>query len=281
MEVFLYIQAGKDLVKYINMLSYSFKKQFIFGALFLIIAAVILSFSYYFLKPEPSCFDGILNQSEVKTDCGGSCQACKPEIKIQDLEIISYNSFFLGNGKYDAMAQVKNLNPAHGAKSFIYRFKFYNSAKEQIAEKSGTEYILANQTKYIIESNIDAPEEAAFTDFSIDRFSVEWIEQDEALIALPVFSKKYEVVSEKGIEFAQVVGTVNNPASSYGFAEVDVHIILVDADKKPIAAGKTTVNNLRSGENRLFTVIFSKDTPLPADIYAEAVANIFNEANVK
>ena len=281
MEVFLYIQAGKDLVRYINMLSYSFKKQFIFGALFLVIAAAIISFSYYFLKPEPSCFDGILNQSEVKTDCGGSCQACKPEIKIQDLEIISYNSFFLGNGKYDAMAQVKNLNPARGAKSFIYRFKFYNSAKEQIAEKSGTEYILANQTKYIIESNIDAPEEAAFTDFSIDHFSVEWIEQDEALIALPVFSKKYEVVSEKGIEFAQVVGTVNNPASSYGFAEVDVHIILVDADRKPIAAGKTTVNNLRSGENRLFTVIFSKDTPLPADIYAEAVANIFNEANVK
>ena len=277
----MYIQAGKDLVKYINMLSYSFKKQFIFGALFLVIAAAVLGFSYYFFKPEPSCFDGILNQNEVKTDCGGSCQACKLEIKIQDLEIISYNSFFLGNGKYDAMAQVKNLNSARGAKSFIYRFKFYNSAKEQIAEKSGTEYILANQTKYIIESNIDAPEEAAFTDFSIDRFSVEWIEQDEALIALPVFSKKYEVVSEKGIEFAQVVGTVNNPASSYGFAEVDVHIILVDADKKPIAAGKTTVNNLRSGENRLFTVIFSKDTPLPADIYAEAVANIFNEANVK
>ena len=282
MKVFVvYIHINKDLVKYINMLSYSLKKQFIFGALFLVIAAAVISFSYYFLKPEPSCFDGILNQSEVKMDCGGSCQACKLEIKIQDLEIISFNSFFLGNGKYDAMAQVKNLNPAHGAKLFNYRFKFYNSAKEQIAEKSGTEYILANQTKYIIESNIDAPEEAAFTDFSIDHFSVEWVEQSEALIALPVFSKKYEVVSEKGIEFAQVVGTVNNPASSYGFAEVDVHIILVDADKKPIAAGKTTVNDLRSGENRLFTVIFSKDTPLPADIYAEAVANIFNEANVK
>ena len=58
-------------------------------------------------------------------------------------------------------------------------------------------------------------------------------------------------------------------------------LFLVDADKKPIAAGKTTVNNLRSGENRLFTIIFSKDTPSPADIYAEAVANIFNEANVK
>lgn len=280
MGVFVYTRIRR-FGKICYMLSYSLKKQFIFGALFLVIAVAVLSFSYYFFKPEPSCFDGILNQSEVKTDCGGPCQACKLEIKIQDLEIISFNSFFLGNGKYDAMAQVKNLNPAHGAKSFAYRFKFYNSAKEQIAEESGTEYILANQTKYIIESNIDAPEEAAFTDFSIDHFSVEWVEQDEALIALPVFSKKYEVVSEKGIEFAQVVGTVNNPASSYGFAEVDVHIILVDADKKTIAAGKTTVNDLRSGENRLFTVIFSKDTPLPADIYAEAVANIFNEANVK
>ena len=66
-------------------------------------------------------------------DCGGSCQACW-KLKYKILEIISFNSFFLGNGKYDAMAQVKNLNPAHGAKLFNYRFKFYNSAKEQIGK---------------------------------------------------------------------------------------------------------------------------------------------------
>ena len=103
----MYIQEYKDLVNIYQYVILFFQKQFIFGALFLVIATAVISFSYYFLKPSRVVLTVFLNQSEVKMDCGGSCQACKLEIKIQDLEIISFNSFFLGNGKYDAMAQVK------------------------------------------------------------------------------------------------------------------------------------------------------------------------------
>lgn len=263
------------------MLNYSNKKQLIFGILFVVVATSVIGSAYYFLRSEPSCIDGILNQGEEKVDCGGPCFACKQDVKMQDLEVLSYNSFFLGNGKHDALAKIRNPNPSHGARLFSYKFKFYNQAKELIAEKSGTSYILAHQTRYVIESNITVSVDAAFADFSIDPLSEEWVKQDEVLVTLPIFSKKYEKVSEKGIEFAQVTGTVNNPGISNDFSSIDIQVVLVDADKKPIAAGKTIVNNLRMGENRQFNVIFSKDTLLPADIYAEATTNIFDEANIK
>ena len=107
MEVFVYIQEYKEFGKIYQYVILFFQKtiyfwRFIFGN-----CHGSYKFSYYFLKPEPSCFDGILNQSEVKMDCGGSCQACKLKLKYKIWKLFHLIHFFLGNGKYDAMAQVK------------------------------------------------------------------------------------------------------------------------------------------------------------------------------
>lgn len=44
----------------------------------LILILTVLSYTYYPGCPEPSCSDGILNQLEMRIDCGGSCGPCDP-----------------------------------------------------------------------------------------------------------------------------------------------------------------------------------------------------------
>lgn len=241
--------------------------------------AAVSFLGYQVLKPTASCIDGVLNQGEEKIDCGGPCAACKV-VRFFDVEVLSYQSFFAG-GAYDALAQVRNPNAQHGTRALAYTFRFFDAGKNVIAEKKGTTYLLAGQTRYIVENNIDTKEPAAFVTFTIDSFGA-WELQEKLTgqITLPIFSKKYERVGASEQGFAKVTGTVENQ-SDHTFTSVSIHVVLVDKNKKPIATGKTELNNVRFHEGRAFVVLFPKEITLPADIYAEAVTNVLDGANIR
>ncbi|MCR4322936.1 MAG: FxLYD domain-containing protein, partial [Candidatus Azambacteria bacterium] len=226
-----------------------------------------------------SCIDGVLNQGEEKVDCGGPCMACRV-VRFSDVTVETYHLFSAG-GAYDAIAQVRNANAQHGTRALAYTFRFFDESKNVIAEKKGTTYLLAGQTRYIVENNIDIKTPAAFVTFIVDSFGT-WELQEKLTgqVVLPVFSKKYERVSTTESGFAKVTGTVENQ-SDYTFSTVDINVVLVDGDKNPIAVGKTELNNVRFHEGRAFVVLFPKEIPLPADIYAEAVTNVLDDANVR
>jgi len=260
-------------------MDYKLKRQLIFSAVLVAVVAVSVFFGYQLFKQEASCIDGILNQDEEKVDCGGSCAACKV-VRFSDIEIMEYHSFFVGNA-YDALAQVRNPNTQHGTRSLAYTFHFYDESKNVIAEKKGMTYLLAGQTRYIVENNISVDKAVSFVTFTVDSFGI-WEAQERVAgqLALPIFSKKYERVSATEQGFAKVTGTVENQ-SDHTFTSVDIHVVLVDKNKKPIAVGKTELSNVRFHEGRAFVVLFPKEVPLPADIYAEAITNALDGANVR
>lgn len=243
------------------------------------VLALFVALAYQSFKPQVSCTDGIRNQGEQKVDCGGPCAACK-NTRLQDMEILSYRMLEAG-GAYDAVAQVRNANSAHGARALAYAFRFYDAQKNMFAEQVGSAYVLAGQTRYIIESDIALPRTPAFVSFAIMPGLV-WDAQDVPTeqAVLPVFSKKFEKLSPPAIGFAKVSGIVENK-KDHTFSLVDVQVVLVDKDAQPIAVGKTQLDNLRFGESRSFTVLFPAPIPLPADVYAEAMVNVFDAANVR
>src|SRR3989344_6640600 len=169
-------------------MEYALKRQLSFGIVFIfIVVAAVLSL-YQALVPEPTCFDGRQNQEEEKVDCGGPyCMACKVT-KLEDIAVASYH-VFLVNGTYDAVARIQNKNQQRGARSFSYVFTFYDAEKNIIGEKKGTGYVLAGQTRYIIENNITLSKQVGFMDFTVS--PVIWEEQKISIgpAALPVFSK--------------------------------------------------------------------------------------------
>lgn len=261
------------------MLDYALKRQLIFAGTIAAVIAVVFGSFYFFMAPKETCMDGVLNQNEEKIDCGGVCAAC-PVIRYGDIEVVAYHSFS-AQGTYDAMAQVRNPNPRHGMRSFAYTFHFFNAEQREIGTRSGNTYILAGQTRYVIENNIALFEAPSFVTFSVDRIGV-WEEQQRLTgqVVIPIFSKKYEKTSALESGFAKVSGVLENN-TGHTFGSVDVHVVLVDANKKPIMAGKTQVDNVRFGEQRAFVVLFPNEIALPADIYAEAVTNVLDEANLR
>lgn len=258
-------------------MEYQFKRQIIFGAAVLALIGGSVFAGYKLLKQTPTCFDGILNQNEEKVDCGGLCQACKVT-KLEDIKVLSSGSFSLKDGSYDAYAEISNPNFNYGSGSFDYTFSFYNTDKKLIKKYAGQSYILANQTRYVVESDINLSEPAVFTDFAVNS-NISWQKQDNLGVSLPVFSQKYEPLAEGDRSgFAKVSGAVDNK-TGYDLGEVDVSAVLVDGNNKVFAVGKTQIDSLRFGENRSFAVFFPEAIPSPSNVYVSASSNIFDVAN--
>ena len=260
-------------------MDYALKRQLTFIVVFVITLFALAVAAQWFAAPEPTCFDGIRNQGEEQIDCGGPlCQACKVGI-LGDIQILSQRAFFVG-GAYDAIAQVRNPNPRHGSNTVAYAFVFYDDNKTVLAERAGETFLLAGQTRSIVESNITVPREAASVNFSVNRVGM-WEEQNETLAAsaLPIFSERYERAAPGEIGYAKVTGTVENK-TEYTFRHVAIHVMLVDGDGNPVAVGVTAVDDLRFGEGRSFMVLFPHAIPLPTEIHSEAVTNLFDPANV-
>ena len=261
-----------------GVMEYALKRQLIFIVTISLLIAGVAMAGYYILKPKPTCNDGIQNQKEEGVDCGGSCAACRV-VRFDDVAVLSYKSFPIGDGSYDALAEIKNPNKDHGAPEFQYIFNFYNADKKLIGERSGKTFILANQTRYVIENNIQLPEPAALADFTI-KPDVSWKKQESYESDLPIFSVKYELVLQGEIRFAKVTGILENK-TVYNFSGVEVDIVLVDAGSQPIAVGKTALDNLRFGESRAFTVLFHDKISTPHNIYAKAVTDLFDSSNAR
>ncbi len=260
-------------------MDYALKRQLSFGIVFIFIIFTVALSLYQTFAPKPTCFDGRQNQQEEKTDCGGPyCQACKVT-KLENIAVLSSHMFLVG-GTYDAVAKIQNKNQQLGSHSFSYVFTFYDADKAIIGEKKGTGYVLAGQTRYIVENNIIIDKPVSFMEFTVS--PVTWEEQKISLgpAALPIFSKKYEQSASDKNGFSHVVGTVQNQ-SPYSFSVIDIAVVLLDKNQQPIAVGQTQISGLRFDEKRDFTVLFAQETPTPSAINAEASANVFDLSNVR
>jgi len=258
-------------------MEYRLKRQLTIGVIFSFFVLSGLVFLFLSQKTDPTCYDGILNQDEEKIDCGGSCSQCV-DTYFDDLEVLSSDILFFG-GKYDVFAEVKNPNSGYGSGNIRYSFKFYDQGGNFISEKKGRSYILAGETKHILESNLDVSQIPSFVKFDVE--PINWQEQIRSTIKLPIFSKKYESVSIPGSPVdSQATGVIENQ-TNYSFVDVDVVVILLDSNDKPIAVNQTKINNLRATERRDVVVPwFSKVEGNVSKIYMEASANVFDDANI-
>ncbi len=258
-------------------MEYRKKRQITITIIFFIILSSVLFVIFFSQKNNDTCFDGILNQDEEKIDCGGSCAPCV-NTYFEDLEVLSSNILFF-DGSYDVFAQIRNPNSMYGSGDLRYSFKFYDQDGNFISEKKGKTYILASETKYILENNLKITPTPSFTKLEID--SVNWQEQKRSAIKLPIFSKKYEKISMSGSSIvSQVSGVIENQ-SNYSFVNVDLVVILFGENKKQIAINQTKINNLRATERRSFIIPwFSEFNGEVNKLIVRASTNVFDDSNI-
>lgn len=252
-------------------------KRIIFVIIYLAIFLSVAFAIYSWLKPKPSCTDGMRNQGEEKVDCGGPCSPCKEEIFTQDLQVKEKYFVYGGPGIYDVEAKIYNPNNQYGGSEFSYKFILKDAAGQNIAERSGKSFILPAQTKYIIETNLEtggAPQtvEVELGETSWEEFS--GYEEPQ----LNIYYKQYNTVTGQPI-FGEATGLLRNE-STFDFGTIKVNVVLRDANGLPIALNSTIMNTVNSGEERDFRLIWP--TSFPGNVQSiemEAEANVFDSQN--
>jgi len=262
-------------------MEYRIRKQIIILIIVFLILALIGTGAYFlFLKPKPTCTDNIKNQDETEIDCGGKvCQPCEINT-LKNIETVWVKVFPLSNGNYDFAAKIINPNPNFGNKSFRYSFEVLDAAGQLLGRLDGISFILPNESKYLIGNNFLSKQPVASVNLKIDSGT----KNDWQMLAdyqgeqLLVKDKNFAVLNN--IKFsAQANGVVKNN-TKFDFDTVVVSLVLFDASHQPIGAAISTMNTLRAGEERYFSVKWSMPFASPVASYEmQAETNLLSDEN--
>lgn len=232
----------------------------------IIIASIFFSFNalfftgvyYAFLKAPETCFDTKKNQNEQGVDCGGICtNACIEVVVGRDIETKEIAFVPGGNDRYDVLARVFNSNDTIGATSFRYTFELRDRGGTVLGTRSGTSYILPQETKSIIELNLEPSTVPAEVVLKITDVVWERLSGYQERPAVNIYQKRFGQVVE-GFGFFEAYGLLSNE-SSYDFRTLTVRVILRDAFGKPLAFNTHRMDTINAHETRDFKLVW----PLP------------------
>lgn len=249
-------------------------KRFIIVVIYALFFAVVSTLIYYIIKPAPTCTDGKKNQSEAGIDCGGPCPACKKEIKAQELSVTEKYFVYGNKNQYDVMAAVTNVNDKYGAVKFDYEFQLVDQSGNVLNKRAGKSFILPDESKYIVELNLQSPTNPYTVKFEIK--NVQWDEFLEyAEPKLSIYQKNYYEEFEKNI----TSGLLRNE-SHFDFNFIELVIVLRNEKGNPVALGKSEMRTIKSQEERDFKLIWPyKFGENVASVDIKAEANVFDSDN--
>lgn len=230
----------------IKIMNHYQKKQFAIAVIFVFIIVVIGGGLYFLLRPAaPTCFDGIQNQGEKGTDCGGPCGPCE---EPEDLIILLEEFIPTVPSDFDLVAKIENPNPNWGIESLNYQFNIYDSNNQLIGYKTGNTYLLPQETKYIIEQRMTTKMDPARVNIELN--NINWRKLKD-FKELEIRIKNGEI---KNIEqgFNKLVGNVENK-SNYDLDKIEVSGLLF-SDGKIITVGRTEMRTILMGETRYFEI---------------------------
>lgn len=248
---------------------------FVYGFIVFSIAAG----AYFLFRTPPTCSDGKRNQGEEGIDCGGPCAKCEKIPQIENIQILEKILIPAGQGKYDALAKIKNPNALFGVVKLDYSFDIFRSDGTILEKRSGSTFILPAETKYAISFNIALAEKPESFAFRVESFRWQkFLEYQEPDIA--VLGKELNLSGDEGGS-TQLKARIQN-RSNYDFKKISTKVILRNTRGMPIAINQTDNNDVRTNEER--EVIFNWNTALPSDIDIEKIeidpeADVFSNEN--
>jgi len=226
------------------------KKQATYGFFVLLFLVVVVSIpAYYtFFHHAPTCFDGIQNQGEEGIDCGGPCtKVCAPEAQPP---IVHWQLFFkVTDGVYNVVANVENPNTGVYATDVPYTFRLYDDNNVEIADRTGTAFMLPNAVFPIFEGGLMTGERVPVrATFEFDG-TPSWQKKPYVLPRLVVIDQTLS-----GSSTPRVDATIQN-TEDYDVSNIEVVSVIYDADGNAIAASDTLVDHIaaQSSQDVVFT----------------------------
>jgi hypothetical protein len=235
-------------------------KKGIYGFVFLLVFVLLSVWVYFsFLKPAPTCSDGIQNQDEEGIDCGGGCVACEV-LTLQDIRVAREPKIFstIDGKSMVLLAEVLNPNSNYQASKFSYDFLLYDAGGNVIETVSGEESINALERKLIVETNVHSYRK------SVARVSLviknpQWTKSFDAVHNPLTVSEGPETDIANGE--IRVRGKIRNEGNA-PLSNIRVVSILADSRGGELFASQTFLTSMQAFEERSFVVFFPSDTEL-------------------
>jgi hypothetical protein len=133
------------------------ERQFLFGAIAVIVFSLLIAGLYIRFHAPPSCQNNKKDTTELGVDCGGSCTAVCA-LEARPLSVVWAKAFPLGGNRYDLGALVDNPNPLFAVPSLAYTFEVRNTKNEVIFTRTGNTFANPNERFLAFESNVNLPE---------------------------------------------------------------------------------------------------------------------------
>lgn len=247
-------------------------KQIIYGGVYLACVAGIIAAVYFAKwKPDPTCYDGRMNQGEEEADCGGPCVACAIR-RLAPLEGNIVNAFDPGTGRATALLEFRNGNQNYGASAFSYTIRFRDRSGRELFAKDGSSFLYPGAFKYVVETDLAVPFETAGNGH-IEIDHVAWVPA-AAFSAPELETGSVSFDSRPDREELIVSGTLTNRASSF-VSRVSITVLVSNALGVLAGVSKTQLRDLAPLEDRSFQVTVPGIAD-PASVDAESV-QIYSE----
>lgn len=255
-------------------------RQIIIGTVYIVLFSMIC-FALYrsFIWVAPTCSDGKQNQNEGGIDCGGKCsKQCEPPLNAK--QIVSQEVAFVpaGHGSYDLLAKIYNPNDIAGASSFVYTLSLRDANGAVLVEKSGTSFILPQESKYLFEFQLASARVPVSATFLVTNVKWERLKGYSERPRIVVTRQAYDRISS-GPGYGAATGLVVN-SSPYDFRSIGVKVVLRDASGKPLAINATEMNTMQAKEQRDFRLVWPSAFPGQVASYEMFVdADVYHSAN--
>ena len=224
-------------------MSWSSSRQFMFGALFFFMLALVLSVPIYFIffNQKTTCFDGKQAKNEGGIDCGGVCKrACVQDVVSEPIVLWS-RAFNVSGNVYNLAAYVQNPNVQHIARPVPYSFKVFDANNVLIAERRGVTNIPPVKSFPIFEQSIDTDQQVpAKVSFAFDE-SILW-EKYESVTPEVVVTP---VVLTEVATTPRITARLKNE-TLHRFENTEVIVIVYGTNGNAIAVSRTYVAELLS-----------------------------------
>lgn len=228
-------------------------KQVVYGAIYVgVFFGIVAAIYFLYLKPAPSCFDKIQNQSEEGVDCGGPCsKICTPN--IQPIAVMGdIKTFATSQNHVTFLARVTNVNSDFAARNFAYRLDLYNETGTVVQSLFGQSFIYAGEVKYLILPNEEVT--SSVSSVTLMATSSEWVKSSDFGTA-PQFVFQNVGAGTVSSGTIGVSGALINKDAS-AFDKVTVVAIFKDIAGTPVGASQTELDNVAANGTYDFSVTY-------------------------
>ena len=235
------------------MTDWALKRQLIILFLIFLLIFTIALVSYVSVSDDaPTCSDGVLNQGELRVDCGSVCnKTCL--LENEGVSVLWSRSFKLDETTYSAAAYLRSLNRDLIAYNVPYQFVLYDVEGSVITQVGGSVDILPLTTTPIFVPTITVGNRVVVRTLFEFLETPKWIEYG-TIPRFEISNETFDVSTNQPTATARVKNINETP-------EKDLLLVgsIFDLNNNAIATSQTLIKNINPEEIK--EVFFSWRNP--------------------